>query len=123
MAHSPTRDCQYQTEHWQAFKAVRVAYPPDVESYPKELQLVARMLTIRATEVLIYAEEAEPYAPPGVPQFADLNASLGNLIGKNMKGNVFSKYNRQTIWPARQNEMGLVTNMKRKLPGACQNCP
>ena len=79
--------------HLDHYKDVGLEYPPKLENYPQDIQDIANLVNQAAAEVLIYAEETEPYPlERGVPQFADINPSLTLLIGNKADSSIYKTF-------------------------------
>jgi hypothetical protein len=87
---SKKKDCAFRDQHLELYTACNIEYPPDLTLYPQEFQDFCANLSERQAEVMIYAEDAEPYAKEGVVQYTDLNLSIQYHVGKDLKGSVFS---------------------------------
>jgi hypothetical protein len=84
------KDYSFRDEHLKWYKACGIDCPPELDAFPVGLRTLCANLTERQAEVLIYAEEAEPYGGIGEFQYSDLNCSLQFHVGKDGKGYVFS---------------------------------
>lgn len=68
---------KFQEQHADIYAASNVNHPPEITAFPQGFQDAALELTQRAIEVVIYAEETEPWTSERmVPQFLDCNMSL-----------------------------------------------
>lgn len=84
-------DPAFRDEHIKIFRESRLSYPPTWETVDAALLRALRPLEIRAREAVMYAEQTEPWAEVGKPQFFDCNMSLGFLVGSKGDRRVFSE--------------------------------
>lgn len=75
-------DAKFMGERMQAYQRAGLDYPFELTAMPVGFQVAVGSLTQRAQEVAAYLEMTEEYPPDfNIPQFADVNMSLGYVIG------------------------------------------
>jgi hypothetical protein len=86
------QDCIFRDEHIECFRQAELVYPPDFALMPPSFLAAISGLTERQQELVIYAEELEPYPQTfGRPQFLDVNFSMKYLVGSGSKM-IYSEY-------------------------------
>eukprot|EP00959_Pyramimonas_sp_CCMP1952_P257098 5371771-Pyramimonas_sp.AAC.1 len=65
------------SSHCDAYCAVGLTYPPDLQKYPAAFRNTVYQLPMAAIETAVFGEETDPYPKSfGVPQFADVNLPI-----------------------------------------------